>query len=207
MSWTFPSTPRYTRGWFSATAETWLALPPDIAAAFRAYVPFMLTHSARAEGLTMAHRIRHGPFPLAYVRAAPRLCCQYKPCSRARLCLACHRCPGMDNLPKLGPSCKSTRRSFCMGQDRAISPCQPSPSTRAQPEADIVWDGLQGDVTVDAGGATSRAPSRALVSNCLVQIQVRHARCRHAPRRLDRAPPYEPQCYLPARLHGGDAPH
>ena len=46
-------TTRYTRGWFSSTAETWLALPPDIAEAFRAYVPFVLTacgQGRRADG-------------------------------------------------------------------------------------------------------------------------------------------------------------
>src|SRR5215813_3227467 len=57
-------TTRYTRGWFRSMAETWLALPPEIADAFRAYVPFVLAHSARAEGLTMVHRILHRPFPI-----------------------------------------------------------------------------------------------------------------------------------------------
>ena len=54
-------TTRYTRGWFRSTAETWLALPPDIAEALRVYVPFVLTHAGRAEGLTVVHRILHGP--------------------------------------------------------------------------------------------------------------------------------------------------
>src|SRR5262245_65974792 len=46
-------TTRYTRGWFRSTAETWLVLPSGITKALRTYVPFVLTHSARAEGLTM----------------------------------------------------------------------------------------------------------------------------------------------------------
>ena len=57
-------TTRYTRGWFSSTAETWLAIPPEVAETLRAYVPFMPTPPVRAEGLTMVHRILHGPFPI-----------------------------------------------------------------------------------------------------------------------------------------------
>ena len=30
-------TTRYTRGWFSSTAETWLAIPPAVAETLRAY--------------------------------------------------------------------------------------------------------------------------------------------------------------------------
>src|SRR5262249_36898827 len=57
-------TTRYTRGWFSSTAETWLTLPPAVAETLQASVPFMLTHAARAPGLRLVHHIRHGPFPL-----------------------------------------------------------------------------------------------------------------------------------------------
>src|SRR5215813_14839576 len=57
-------TTQYTRGWFSSTAETWLALSPDIAEALGAYVPFVLQHTARGEGLTVVHHILHGPFPV-----------------------------------------------------------------------------------------------------------------------------------------------
>src|SRR5262245_27681593 len=58
-------TTRYTRGWFSSTATTWLALPPEIADVFQTYVPFVLTRASRAAGLTIMHRILHGPFPVA----------------------------------------------------------------------------------------------------------------------------------------------
>src|ERR1044071_8584166 len=54
------STMRYTRGWFEATAETWLALPPAVAGTLQAYVPFILTHAAGTEGLRLVHQIRHG---------------------------------------------------------------------------------------------------------------------------------------------------
>src|SRR5437762_12086058 len=62
-------TTRYSRGWFDSTAETWLALSPEVAETLRTYVPFLLTPATRAEGLTIGHHILHGPFPLS---ARPR---------------------------------------------------------------------------------------------------------------------------------------
>jgi uncharacterized protein YdgA (DUF945 family) len=146
-------TTRYTRGWFRSTAETWLALPPDIAAALRAYVPFMLTHAARAEGLTMVHRILHGPFPLSL-----------RPGNTASLLpvqtiLTSSLVPGVPRASRDGQPAKAlpilqvytTVFLHGAGQGHVSMPAFTFPP-EAQPEADIVWDGLQGDVTVDAQG-------------------------------------------------------
>src|SRR5262249_45958696 len=63
--WDIPlSTTSYKRGWFSSTAETVLALPPAVAVILQAYVPYTSTPSATPEGLTIVHRILHGPFPI-----------------------------------------------------------------------------------------------------------------------------------------------
>jgi uncharacterized protein YdgA (DUF945 family) len=146
-------TTRYTRGWFRSTAETWLALPPDIATALRAYVPFMLTHSARAEGLTVMHRILHGPFPLSL-----------RPGNTASLLpvqtiLTSSLVPGVPRVSRDGQPAKAlpilqvytTVFLHGAGQGHVAMPAFTFPP-EAQPEADIVWDGLQGDVTVDAQG-------------------------------------------------------
>src|SRR5262249_41096321 len=63
--WDMPlSTTRYTRGWFSSRAEPLLAPPPAIAVVLRAYAPHTPTPSTTPEGLTIVHRILHGPFPI-----------------------------------------------------------------------------------------------------------------------------------------------
>ena len=146
-------TTRYTRGWFSATAETWLALPPDIAAAFRAYVPFMLTHSARAEGLTMAHRILHGPFPLGLRPGSTTSLLPVQTMLTSSLVpgvppVSRHRQPA-EARPIL--QVYTTVFLHGAGQGHISMPAFTFPP-EAQPEADIVWDGLQGDVAVDARG-------------------------------------------------------
>jgi uncharacterized protein YdgA (DUF945 family) len=146
-------TTRYTRGWFSSTAETWLTLPPEIAEALRAYVPFMLTPSARAEGLTMAHRILHGPFPLSL---RPGSLTSLLP---VQTILTSSLVPGAPRVSRDGQPAKAlpilqvytTVFLHGAGQGHVFMPAFTFPPD-AQPEADIVWDGLQGDVAVDAQG-------------------------------------------------------
>jgi uncharacterized protein YdgA (DUF945 family) len=146
-------TTQYSRGWFSSTAETWLALQPEIAAALRAHVPFMLTHAARAEGLTMVHRILHGPFPLGL-----------RPSSTTSLLpvqtmLTSSLVPGAPRVSRDGqpaaarPILQVYTTVFLhgAGQGHVFMPAFTFPP-EAQPEADIVWDGLQGDVAVDTQG-------------------------------------------------------
>ena len=146
-------TTRYSRGWFSSTAETWLALPPDIAAALRAHVPFMLTHSARAEGLTVVHRILHGPFPLGL---RPGSTTSLLP---VQTMLTSSLVPGAPRVSREGqpaaarPILQVYTTVFLhgAGQGHVFMPTFTFPP-EAQPEADIVWDGLQGDVAVDTQG-------------------------------------------------------
>ena len=146
-------TTQYTRGWFSSTAETWLALPPDIAEALRAYVPFILTHSARAEGLTVVHRILHGPFP---VGLRPGGITSLLP---VQTILTSSLVPGAPRVSRDGQPAKAlpilqvytTVFLHGAGQGHVFMPAFTFPPD-AQPEADIVWDGLQGDVAVDTLG-------------------------------------------------------
>jgi len=146
-------TTRYTRGWFRSMAETWLALPPEIADAFRAYIPFVLTHSARAEGLTMVHRILHGPFPIGL---RPGSTMSLLP---VQTILTSSLVPGLPGVSRDGQSAKArpilqvytTVFLHGAGQGHVFMPAFTFPP-EAQSEADIVWDGLQGDVAVDAQG-------------------------------------------------------
>jgi uncharacterized protein YdgA (DUF945 family) len=146
-------TTRYTRGWFSSTAETWLALPSDIAEVFRAYVPFVLQHMARAEGLTAVHRILHGPFP---VSLRPGGATSLLP---VQTIITSTLVPGVPGTSRDGQSAAArpilqvytTVFLHGAGQGHVFMPAFTFPS-EAQPEADIVWDGLQGDVVVDTQG-------------------------------------------------------
>ena len=146
-------TTRYRRGWFSSTAETWLALPPDIAAALRAYVPFMLTPSARAEGLTMVHRILHGPFPLGRRPGSTTLLLPVQTVLTSSLV------PGVPGASRDGKPAEAlpilqvstTVLLHGAGQGHVVMPAFTFPP-EASSEAAVVWDGLQGDVTVDAQG-------------------------------------------------------
>src|SRR5215510_13640287 len=146
-------TTRYTRGWFRSTAETWLVLPPGITKALRAYVPFVLTHSAGAEGLTMVHRILHGPFPLGL---RPGSTTSLLP---VQTMLTSSLVPGAPRVSRDGQPAKAlpilqvytTVFLHGTGQGHVFMPAFTFPPD-VQPEADIVWDGLQGDVAVDAQG-------------------------------------------------------
>jgi uncharacterized protein YdgA (DUF945 family) len=146
-------TTRYTRGWFRSTAETWLVLPPDIVKALRAYVPFILTHSARAAGLTMVHRILHGPFPLGL---RPGSTTSLLP---VQTMLTSSLVPGVPRVSRDGQPAKAlpilqvytTVFLHGAGQGHVFMPAFTFPPD-AQTEADIVWDGLQGDVAVDTQG-------------------------------------------------------
>ena len=143
----------YTRGWFSATAATWLALPPELAEALRAYVPFVLTPAARAEGLTIMHRILHGPFPVA-LRAGGTT--SLLP---VQTILTSELVPGVPGVSRDGrqaaarPILQVYTTVFLhgAGQGHVFMPAFTF-TPAAQPETNIVWDGLQGDVVVDVQG-------------------------------------------------------
>jgi uncharacterized protein YdgA (DUF945 family) len=161
-------TTRYTRGWFSSTAETWLALPPDIADAFRTYAPFVLTHAARAEGLTIAHHILHGPFPLSL---RPGGITSLLPVQTILTSSLVPGAPGVSRDGQPAPALPilqvyTTVFLHGAGQGHVVMPAFTFPPD-AQPAANIVWDGLQGDVTVDAQGhhvtGTFRSPGLQVV--------------------------------------------
>jgi uncharacterized protein YdgA (DUF945 family) len=146
-------TTRYTRGWFGSTAETWLALPPAVAEIVRAYVPFMLTPSARVEGLRLVHHIRHGPFPLS---ARPVSIGSLLP---VQTIITSSFIPGAPALSRdMRPATAlpvfqvdTTVFLLGAGQSHVSIPAFTSPP-EAQTEADLVWEGLQGDVAIDAQG-------------------------------------------------------
>jgi uncharacterized protein YdgA (DUF945 family) len=146
------STIRYTRGWLSSTAATWLALPPEIAEALRAYVPFVLTPAASAEGLMIMHRILHGPFPIA-IRASGTA--SLLP---VQTILTSELVPGVPGVSRDGrqaaarPILQVYTNVFLhgAGQGHVVMPAFTFTPPAAQPETTIVWDGLQGDVVVDA---------------------------------------------------------
>ena len=146
-------TTRYTRGWFGSTAETWLALPPSVAETLRASVPFMLTHAARVEGLRLVHHIRHGPFPLGARPVSIRSLLPVQTIITSSLipgALALSR----DRRPAAAlPVFQVDTTVFLLGvgQSHVSIPAFTSPS-EAQTEADLVWEGLQGDVAIDAQG-------------------------------------------------------
>jgi uncharacterized protein YdgA (DUF945 family) len=148
------ATTRYTRGWFSSTAATWLALPPEIAEALRAYVPFVLTPAARAEGLTLTHRILHGPFPIA-LRAGSTT--SLLP---VQTILTSELVPGVPGVPRDGwqVAAQSILQVSTIvflhgaGQGHVFMPAFTFTPPAAQPETTIVWDGLRGEVVVDAQG-------------------------------------------------------
>ena len=162
-------TTQYTRGWFSSTAATWLALPLEIAEVLRAYVPFVLTPAARAEGLAIMHRILHGPFPVA-LRAGGAM--SLLP---VQTILTSELVPGVPGVPRDGrqtaarPILQVYTTVFLHGAGRGhvFMPAFTFTPPLAQSEGTIVWDGLQGDVVVEAQGyhvtGTFQAPRLQLV--------------------------------------------
>jgi uncharacterized protein YdgA (DUF945 family) len=163
------ATTRYTRGWFSSSAATWLALPPELAEALRAYVPFVLTPAASAEGLTVVHHILHGPFPIA-LRVGGTT-----PLLPVQTMLTSELVPGVPGVS--GDGRQAAARPILQvyttiflhgaGQGQVFMPAFTYTAPASQPETSIVWDGLQGDVVVDAQGyhvaATFQAPGLHLV--------------------------------------------
>jgi uncharacterized protein YdgA (DUF945 family) len=146
-------TTRYTRGWFRSTAETWLVLPPEITKALRDYVPFVLTHSARAEGLTVVHRILHGPFPLGLRPGGSMSLLPVQTMLTSSLVPGAPRASSDGQPARSLPILQVYTTVFLhgAGQGHIFMPAFTFPPD-VQPEADIVWDGLQGDVVVDAQG-------------------------------------------------------
>jgi len=113
----------------------------------------MLTHSARTEGLTMVHRILHGPFPLGL---RPGSTTSLLP---VQTMLTSALVPGAPRVSRAGQPAEAlpilqvytTVFLHGAGQGHVFMPAFAFPP-EAQPEADIVWDGLQGDVAVEAQG-------------------------------------------------------
>lgn len=165
--WDIPvSTTRYTRGWFSSTAEMFLELPPAVAAVFHAYVPH--TPSATPEGLTIVHRILHGPFPvgprpggmLSLVPVQTTIISSLAPGARG----ASRGVVATEILPALQVSTSVFFHG--VGQSHFVMPAFASP-LGAQLEARLVSEGLHGDVTIGVHGrhitGSLRAPGLQVV--------------------------------------------
>jgi uncharacterized protein YdgA (DUF945 family) len=152
--WDIPIfTTRYTRGWFDSTAETFLVLPLDVVGALRPYLPHPSTSAAPPEGLSMAHHIRHGPFPLA---ARPDGVLSLLP---VQTMITSSLAPGVLGSSSRGasaaalPSLQVYTTVFLhgAGQSHVVIPAfayPPGDPTAAR----FVWAGLHGDVTVGASG-------------------------------------------------------
>ena len=161
-AWNIPLyTTHYTRGWFGSTAETFLELPPEMAAVLRPYLPHV--PSATPEGLTMAHHIQHGPFPLG-VRLGVSL--SLLP---VQTMIISSLVPGVLGssrgfLPAAAlPALQVYTTVFLHGAGRGhfvMSAFAYPPG--APTEARLVWEGLHGDVTVDANGHHVTGSLRAL---------------------------------------------
>ena len=123
-AWDIPMhTTRYTRGWFGSTAETFLALPPEVAALLRPYLPRL--PSAAPEGLTMTHSYPAWAFP-------PRGPSRWRPVAVPRANHAYQlACPwsarSLQEALSLRQCCqlsRSTPPSFCTVRVRAMSLCR-----------------------------------------------------------------------------------
>lgn len=152
--WDIPvHTTGYTRGWFSSTAETFVELPPAVAALLHAYVPHTLTPSATPQGLTIMHRILHGPFPIglrpggiiALVPVPTMIISALEPGARA----SSREVVDTEAWPALQVS--TTVFFHGVGQSHFVMPAFASPSNE-QTETRVVSEGLHGDVTVGAHG-------------------------------------------------------
>lgn len=152
--WDIPMyTTRYTRGWFCSTSETFVALPPEVAAVLRPYLPHTPTSSATPEGLIMAHHIRHGPFPLS---PRPHGVMSLLP---VQTLITSSLAPGVLGafravVPvEAAPTLQIYTTVFLhgAGQSHFVMPAfayPPGPPT----EARLAWERLHGDVIVRADG-------------------------------------------------------
>lgn len=145
---------RYTRGWFGATAETALVLSPATLAVLEPYLPKTLLPTTPAEGVTLTHAIRHGPFPLGpradgvhWLRPVQTL-----------LTSTWHT-----QAPQRAPLLRVETTVFLLGagHGQITMPAFTTPDdAHAVPR--LLWRGLQGEVRVDAHGrhvtATVQAP-------------------------------------------------
>jgi len=152
--WDIPvSTTRYTRGWFSSTAETFLELPPLVAVVLRANVPHTPTPSGTPEGLTMVHRILHGPFPvglrpggiISLVPVQTMIISSLAPGARS----SSRGVLSTEALPALQVS--TTVFFHGVSQSHFVMPAFASPPSE-QTEAHLISQGLYGDMTVGANG-------------------------------------------------------
>jgi uncharacterized protein YdgA (DUF945 family) len=150
--WDIPvATTRYTRGWFSSTAETFLALPPAAAALLEAYVSHTPTPAGTRQGLTVVHRILHGPFPvgprlggiISLVPVPTRIISSLAPDVTSRDGVATAALPTLQ---------VSTIVFFHgVSQSHFVVPAFAAPSSE-QTAARLISQGLHGDVTVGAHG-------------------------------------------------------
>ncbi len=154
-------TTQYHRGWFGATAETWLALPPVVLTALRPYLPPTWLPSAAGDGLTLTHHIQHGPFPLGQ---RPDGLSAWQPVQTIMTSLVLPGASG--SVPAASPLLRIDTTVFLGGAGRGsvTMPAFSIPRPGAS-EPQMVWGGLQGEVRVDTHGrdvtGTLRAPALA----------------------------------------------
>jgi uncharacterized protein YdgA (DUF945 family) len=151
------STTQYRRGWFGSTAETWLALPPGVITVLRPYVPAPWLPAAPGDGFTLRHQIQHGPFPLGALSNG------FAALRPVQTVLTSGLVPGAPGrLSPLPPLLQITTTVFLggAGQGHVVMPAFSTP--RDDPSApQFVWEGLQGEVTVDTHGHHSAGAFRA----------------------------------------------
>jgi len=168
--WDIPIyTTAYHRGWWNATAETWLVLPPGTLETWRHTLPFLPPMTPASDhGLTLTHHILHGPLPFG---ARPSGVPSLRP---VQTMLSSGLFPGAPGQARLGTpdaplpllQVHTTIGLFGGGQGHFAMPAFVQPPGPPE-EATTVWEGLQGEVTVDAHGrhitGTVQAPGLALM--------------------------------------------
>jgi uncharacterized protein YdgA (DUF945 family) len=153
-SWHLPMyTTRYRRGWFGSTADTFVELPPAVAEALRPYLPQPPPAAATPQGLTITHHLRHGPFPLV---AHPPGGLSLLPVQTS---FTSSLAPGGLGAARAGvlaatlPALQVYTTVFLHGasQSHVVLPAFAYPPGDPT-EAALLWNGLQGDISVAAHG-------------------------------------------------------
>lgn len=138
----------YRRGWFSTSAETWLALPPTLIASLEPYLPATLLPPARGDGFLLTHDIRHGPWPVA---ARPPGVAWLRPVQTLITSRLFPGAPGRFQGQTLLGQVQTTVWLLGAGHGQVIVPAFTTPDDdQAVPR--LVWHGLHGDVSVDTQG-------------------------------------------------------
>lgn len=143
---------RYQRGWFSSTADMFLAVSPGISEAWQALFPPPLPPHETPSGLRIHHEVRHGPFPFVPQHAGVR---RFLP---VQALLTTTVRPGSPEAQMASPPSSTATPTlhvhttvFLRGasQSHILLPAFVTPSGE---HPALVWDGLRGEVNLAQQG-------------------------------------------------------